>query len=355
MKSILGVLLLFAMASCGRKEQAKLPEATPVKVTAEAFSLTDVKESFQYSGKVRSDKQTVLSTKLLGHVQKVLVDEGEKVSKGQLVIQIKSKGVESKLAAARAGRQEAVAGQVNLKKNFDRINSLFEKGSATQRELDDITTNLNMANARVESVNQNIEELKELLTYANLKSPIDGFVSKKYINEGDMASPGEPILALESLDLLKIDLNVPAFEIAIFNEGDKVSVNFNSLEESFEGVVSRLIPSTASGTQFKVSIIISGSSKVIKPGMIGKVQLYKKSTQKMIIDSKYIHRKGQLQGVYLVNTQGQAMLRWLRLGEAHGSGFEVLSGLDQGELVITSTESKLSNGQKVEVSKSNEQ
>ena len=356
MKSIINIItsltLIATLFSCGSSKQDTPTEQQAVKVNIVEFGVSDVSDSFEYSGKVISDKETVLSTKLFGHVEKILVEEGEKVSKGDLLIRIKSSDVDAKLAAAAAAKREAAAATSNAKKNLDRISNLLKSGSATQREFDDVNTQFKMAEARVESIDQNIRELNHLLAYANLKSPIDGFVAQKFMNEGDMASPGQPILALESMDILKIDISVPEFEIDLFAQGDEVNLSFSSLDEPVKGFVSRLIPSTASGTQFKVSVIISSNNKVIKPGVIGKVQLFKKSTKKMIIDKKYLHSRGQLQGIYTVSQQGNAMLRWLRLGQAYGDGYEVLSGLDVGEQVITSEIGQLTNGQKVEITKS---
>jgi RND family efflux transporter MFP subunit len=332
------------------KEEVQ-PNISPVNVSVKTISTESVKEQFDFTGRVISNNQTVLSTKLLGHVLKVLVEEGQQVSKGQLLIQLKSKDVESKLAAARAGRKEALAAQANIQKNFNRMQNLFDKGSATQRELDEITMQLDMVNARVESVDQNIAELNELLTYANLKSPIDGFVSKKFVNAGDMASPGYPLLSLESLSDLKIDLNIPEFEIGMFTKGDQVSVTFSTIGQASTATVSNVVPSTANGAQFKVSVVLNDSTNTIKPGMVGKVTVHKNGTQKLVLAEQFIHQKGQLNGVYTVNEQNQAMLRWVRLGETFDNGVEVLSGLTTGDRIITQAEARLVNGQPVVISK----
>jgi len=348
-RSILAGTLILGVVSCISEKNDSPVYLEPVAVTVTSFGSSGVKESFQYTGKVVSDHQTMLSTKLLGHVEEVLVQEGQPIKKGQLLVKVKSQDVNAKLAAARAGRKEAVAAQTNAQKNFTRVTNLFEKGSATQRELDDITTQRNAADARVEGIDQNIAELTELLTYANLKSPIDGFVARKQVNPGDLASPGQPLLLLESLSELKIDLMIPEFEIGLFEVGDAVSVAFQTLPNALNATVSAVVPSTANGAQFKVSVVLQDTTQQVKPGMTGNVTIYKKSTEKLILKEEYVHRKGQLQGVYTVNQQGQAMLRWLRLGELHADGYEVLSGLDQGEIIITSAAARLVNGQPVDI------
>ncbi len=351
-RSIIAGVIILGMVSCSsEKKEEQLSSLAPVKVSVAEFGTSGVKESYQYTGKVISDDQAMLSTKLLGQIQEVLVEEGDKVTKGQLLVKINSNDIAAKLKSAKAGKKEATAAQENAQKNYDRIVNLFGKGSATQKELDDITTQLNIVNARVESVDQSIAELNDLMTYANLTSPIDGFVSRKMINVGDMASPGHPLLILESLNNLKIDLNVPEFEIGTFQEGDTVAARFNALEDVYEATITSVIPSTANSTQFKVSVLLNDTTQAVKPGMVGKVTIYKKATDKPILNADYVYERGQLKGVFTVNQQGQAMLRWLRLGEKHKNGYEVLSGLDQGDQIIVSAASKLVNGQPVEITK----
>ncbi|MFY0652127.1 MAG: efflux RND transporter periplasmic adaptor subunit [Cyclobacteriaceae bacterium] len=352
-KILISVGLGLLMASCGSENGSQIIEDSPVEVSVKEMGMITNELRYQYSGKVISDDQTILSTKLLGQISKVFVQEGEKVTKGQLLVQIKSGDIESKLASAKAAKKEAVAAQMNIQKNFDRLKNLFDKGSATQKEFDDIGTALTVANAKIESVEQQILELEELLTYANLRSPINGFISQKYLNTGDLASPGNPILALESMNELKMDISVPEFEIQMFSEGNPVSIRINALNKTYQGLVDRVIHSTAfSGAQFKVAILIEDADEAIKPGLFGKVTMRKEVSDKLVVDEKAIHRRGQLQGVFVVSEQNEALLRWLRLGANVGGGYEVLSGLDEGDRVVISSATKLRDGQKVEISKS---
>lgn len=351
-KTLFGLMTIAVLAGCGSSDtSAILSEKDPVPVQVQEIKISTSSGRFQYTGKVISDDQTILGTKLLGQISHIGVEEGDKVTKGQLLVRIKSQDIDSKLASTKAVLKEAQAAEENTRRNYQRINNLYEKGSATQREMDDITTNLAVATARAESIEQQILELQELLTYANLRSPINGFVSQKFMNPGDMASPGHPIIALESMEKLKIDINVPEFEIGLFNTGDQVSVFFDAIKgKVFRGSVERVIPSTAfSGAQFKVSIVVEEADPSIKPGMYGKVSMLKGSSDKITIPEEAIYRKGQLQGVYVVSNQNEALLRWLRLGRQDENGFEVLSGIDPGEKIVVSSTSKLIDGQPIQI------
>jgi RND family efflux transporter MFP subunit len=348
MVTIIGVLF-----SCGEnKEEVIVQDALKVEILK--VKVINRPKLLQFTGQVEADDKMVLSTKILGRIDKISVKEGDQVKKGQLLIEINSNDIQSKLKSVKASFKEGTATLTNVKRNYDRISQLTVRGSATQRELDDITTAKSVAEARLESISASINELEELLTYANLKSPINGFVSQKYINVGDMASPGSPLLALESLGELKVTINVPSFEIGLLEENDQVTIKFDALENATcEGVIEKIVPSSAfSGAQYRVNVSMISFNKNVKPGMFARVDLYKNNESKILIPKNAIRYKGQLTGLFAVNQQDEAMLRWVRLGEQFPEGVEVLSGLIEGERIIISSDSKLIDGIKVETIKS---
>lgn len=358
MNPIIKISILLAavtyLVACGSKENNTPIIVSPVNVEVEEVTAQNISNELLYSGQVVSHNQSVLSTKIMGQVSNVLVKAGDHVSKGDLLVTIRSKGVNAQLASSKAMLDEAVAAKVNADKSFIRVSNLKTKESATQNELDQATSAKDMANARVESARHQVASVEELLSYTSLRSHIDGFVSAKYVNPGDMANPGSPLLALESTKQLKIDISVPEFEVGLFNDGDPVSIQFNAFEDqTFNGVVDKVIPSSAfSGAQFKVSVLIEDAPKEIKPGMFGRVSRKGASSEKVIVPESALVRKGQLVGVYVVSDQGEAMLRWLRLGRETKKGFEVLSGLDQEEKFVVSCESQLRDGIKVSTTNS---
>ncbi|MDA0196325.1 MAG: efflux RND transporter periplasmic adaptor subunit [Bacteroidetes bacterium] len=336
------------LASCGKNEVEVGKEAR-LKVAVKEVSLITQSSKRQFSGKVVADDKLILSTKLQGQVKQLLVDEGDKVRKGQLLLTIKSNELDARLASTGSSLKEAQSSLQNIIKNYSRISKLFEKGSATQKEMDDITAGRDAATARTQSVEGAILELEELLTYASLTSPINGFVSQKFINPGAMATPGSPLIAIESLEELKVDINVPEFEIGTFTEGDPVEVHIGT--ESFSGQVNKIIPSSEfSGPQFKVSVKLLTTNEGLKPGMFARVSLLKETESKILVPITSIYQRGQLTGIFTVSTQGEALLRWVRTGKEFAEGVEILSGLVAGEKYIVASESKLYDGIKVEIS-----
>lgn len=334
------------LASCGDEEQVK--EINAIQVTTEQVKTVAQFVSHQFSGKVKADDKMVLSTKIIGQVEQVLVKEGAPVKKGQLLVKIKSNDLSTKQNTALSGVKTAKLNMENTIKNHNRIKTLFEKGSATQKELEDMSVAKEAAITKHKEAQQNLSEINDYLTYAKLKSPINGFVSKKMVNVGDMATPGHPILALESLDELKIEVDVPEFEISKFEANDAVTVTIDAVNlANIKGVVERIIPSSSFSGQYKVVVSLTEKHLLLKPGMFAKINLLKGKEEKLLVSKKAIIQQGQLTGIYTVNQQNEAMLRWVRLGKEYDDKVEILSGLIAGEQLIVSSTSKLTDGVKV--------
>jgi len=352
--SLMMIVLVIAMSSCSTESEVGVEQPTAVKVEVQKIKSTNKAKELQFTGIIEADDKLVLSTKMVGQITNVLVKEGDKINRGQLLVKINSNEIQSKLKGVNASLSEAKASLANVKRNYERIKILAEKGSATQSELDDITTSKKVGEAKVVSIQESKSELYELLTYANLKSPISGFVSQKFVNVGDMATPGSPLLALESLDKLKASINVPEFEIGMLEENDPVQVKIDAIpNRAYRGLIEKIIPSTAfSGAQYKVNIAFESLDRDVKPGMFARVNIKKNLERKILIPESAIQRRGQLHGIFTVNQQGEAMLRWVRIGETYPEGTEVLSGLSQDEIIIVLSEAKLYDGMKIEIIKS---
>jgi RND family efflux transporter MFP subunit len=337
------------IVSCGDSGEKRPQKAA---ITVDVINVQPVEQlaEHQFSGKVIADDKLTLSTKIIGQVEQILVKEGDKVHKGQLLVKIKDSGLEAKKSTAEASVRSAKLHMENTIKNYNRINTLVEKGSATQKELEDIDAAKEEAIARYNEALYNLEEINDFISYANLTSPLNGFVSKKMVNVGDMAKPGFPLLALESVDELKIEIDVPEFEISKFELNDHVTITVDAVDlANIDGVVERIIPSSSFSGQYKVIVAFNKSFSSLKSGMFAKVYLMKDIESILLISKKSVIKKGQLTGVYTVNQQNEAMLRWVRIGKEYGDSVEILSGLTQGEQLIVSSESKLADGINIKI------
>jgi hypothetical protein len=168
-----------------------------------------------------------------------------------------------------------------------------------------------------------------------------------------MASPGMPLISIETPGKFEVMAMVPETEISEIKTGTTVTVVVKSIDQSLKGKVIEVSTSAKnSGGQYLVKIDLDKTEANILSGMFATVQFpveRKAKSELVLIPNEAIVTKGQLSGVYTVSQSDTAILRWLRLGRTYGNQVEVLSGLNAEESYITSAEGKLFNGAKISI------
>ena len=346
--------LAFGLFNCGEEvKRAKTDTSDPIKVTISEVATDGNKSLLSVSGKIQATNSAELSTRMMGYVDQVLVNVGDKVRKGQLLVAINNADLQAKKAQVNAGITEANAAFTNAQKDYKRYKNLFAENSATQKELDDMTANYEMAKARLEAAKQMKKEIDAQLAYSNITAPFNGIITSKNIKTGTMASPGMPLISIETPGEYEVMAMVPETEISEIKTGTTVTVVVKSIDQSLKGKVIEVSTSAKnSGGQYLVKIDLNKSEANILSGMFATVQFpveRKAKSELVLIPNEAIVTKGQLSGVYTVSQSDTAILRWLRLGRTYGNQVEVLSGLNAEESYITSAEGKLFNGAKISI------
>ncbi|GGF71493.1 RND transporter [Wenyingzhuangia marina] len=340
------------IASCGHKEKEVVVDNSPViAVKVNPVNIHGESPFLSVSGKIQATNSADLSTRMMGYVNKVHVNVGDKVSKGQLLVSINNSDLQAKKAQVNAGITEATAAYNNAEKDYQRYQSLFADKSASQKEMDDMTANYKMAKARLEAANQMKNEIEAQFAYSNITAPFSGIVTGKNIENGDMANPGMPLISIEAPNSFEVMAMVPESEISDIKKGIEVTVLVKSINKTLTAKVKEVsISAKNTGGQYLVKIALDKTEASILSGMFATVQFpveRKENTTLILIPNEAIVTNGQLSGIYTVSQSNKAMLRWLRLGRTYGNETEVLSGLNANESYIVSAEGKLFNGSKV--------
>ncbi|MFD0797291.1 efflux RND transporter periplasmic adaptor subunit [Maribacter chungangensis] len=342
------------LTSCGDKEPKGSADTTPaVSVEVRATSQNTDTNFLPVSGKVEAANSADISTRMMGYVDRIYVDMGDKVTKGQLLLSINNADVSAKLAQVNAGITEAQAAFTNAQKDYERYTALFNENSASQKELDDITANYEMAKARLNAAKEMKNEVNAQLSYANIRAPFSGVVTNKFIKAGDMANPGMPLLEVESPGTYQIMAMVPESEILGIQNNTEVDVLLKALDKTVKGNVTEVSTSAKNtGGQYMVKVVLAETDANILSGMYATVQfpvVAKEASSAIRIPLEAVVENGQLSGVYTVSQSNTALLRWLRLGRVMGDEVEVLSGLSANEEYIIKADGKLYNGARIAV------
>lgn len=346
-----GIILisLLILMSCGNKKDKQEKVNADVTVKLEKASLENNPDILSFSGKIEAETHSNISTRIMGQIAKIYVVPGQKVKKGDLLMNIKSNDIKAKKSQVNANLTAAKSAFSNAEKDYKRFKVLFSKGSASQKEMDDVTTRYDMAKANLKAVKQMGKEVDELLRYADIRAPYSGVITKKYMNEGDMASPGMPLLAIEKNGSFIVKARIPESEISLVKKGDKVKVKVKALGDVIvNGEISEVNPSAIyTGNQYEARVAllpdIENIDKILS-GMYVSVLLAKGGIPAIMIPKNVLVKRGQLTGLYVLSTSGTAMLRWVRTGKSIGDKIEILSGLGNGEMYIKSYKGKIWDG-----------
>ena len=353
------VAFLFALlTSCGGEKKNEIATETPIAVKVSGTTENDNNPFVTASGKIESQKSANVSTRMMGYVTKVHVKMGQKVSQGQLLVSINNTDLQAKKAQVDASILQATAGYTNAKKDYERFKTLFSQQSASQKELDDMTSRYEMAKAGLEGAKQMRNEVMAQFSYSNITAPFSGEVTNTFVKEGDMANPGMPLVSVEGNGLMQVMAMVSEGDITSIKNGMAVNVLVKSFNQQLKGKVSEVSGSaTNTGGQYLVKIILDKTNATILSGMFVNVQFpIEKTTVKaetdksdrVLVPESALVNQGQLTGIYTVNNN-VAILRWIRTGKSYGNQVEVLSGLTADEKYIVSAEGKLYNGVKVSI------
>lgn len=342
------------LISCGKndKKQEVVNDTPAISVQIAKVAGNTNNPFVTASGKVQATNSAELSTRIMGYVTNIYVNVGDRVNKGQLLLSINNSDLQAKKAQIEANIIKAQAGFKNAEKDYNRFKNLFAQNSASQKEMDDITANYEMAKASLQATKQMKNEINAQFAYANIRAPFSGVVTNKFIDKGAMANPGMPLISIEGKSGFEVMAMIPETEISKIKKGTAVNVTIKSINKTIAGKVTEVSTSAKNtGGQYLVKIRLPKTDIKILSGMFATVQFpieKSKTTEQMIlIPTDALVKKGQLQGIYTVSQNNKALLRWLRLGRTFGNQVEVLSGLSANESYITSSKGKLYNGVKV--------
>ena len=355
MKNIFYTLsFLILIASCKSESTLEEKSITIIPVTVAKVKANKMNSYISANGKVQAKTSAELSTRLMGFVEKIHVNVGDKVVKNKILLTINNADLKAKLGQIDANIIQAKVAFKNAEKDYNRFKQLYAQKSASEKELDDISTNFKVAKANLKSLNEVKKEIKSQFNYSNIKAPFNGVITGKNVKIGDMANPGIPLLSIENNKVLEVVVLVSESDISEIKKDAIVTVTIKSIEEKLEGKVTEISSSSKNtGSQFLVKIALKNSPKSILSGMFAKVEfpIATKSlaTNKVLISKNAIIKKGDLTGVYTVSETNKALLRWLRLGKSYNNQIEVISGLSNSETYIITSEGKLFNGVSVTI------
>jgi RND family efflux transporter MFP subunit len=316
-------------------------ENSSVAVRTATVTTEKIDVNFIANGNFAPAQELNFSAENSGRVVKVLVDEGSSVRIGQTLAIIKGDKFNIDVQSAEAAYQNAIA-------DAQRFENAYKTGGVTKQQLDNAKLNLVNTKAR-------LQQTKITLGDATIKSTINGIVNKRLIEPGSVVSSGTLLFELVNVSSLKLKVTVDENQIAQLKIGSPVKVKASVYpDKEYSGKVSFIAPKADASLNFPVEIeIASNPNNEIKAGMYGTATFGSSAAGqpeiKTIPRTAFVGSVSSNQ-VFVVNNN-VATLKKIVSGRIFGDKVEILDGLNDGEVVVTSGQINLSDSTKVTIVK----
>jgi RND family efflux transporter MFP subunit len=347
-----------------------------IPVQAATVSTQSWPDTYEATGTVRARSAAALSSKVMAYVRQVSVQVGDPVKEGQELVTLDAQDLDVNVRRAEAAEAEirdafieadnGVAGaKANLdlaQSTFKRMQELAQKKSISNQEFDEASARLKSAQAvydmsgakrrqldsKLAEVEQEIRGARIMCQYARISAPFSGVVTAKSVEPGNLAAPGAPLLTIERQCDYRLEASVDESRLPFVKTGQAVEVALESLDRHLPARVSEIVPAVDSASRAYIVKIDLPALPNLRSGMFGRAIFPMSASKALALPAVAVVERGQLHSVFAIE-DGVARNRLITTGKHRGELVEVLSGLSEGEKVVSPIASGVVDGAHVEV------
>jgi RND family efflux transporter MFP subunit len=360
----LALVLTIGLSGCSSEQQHVLAAPETVRnVSIVAVLRSDVPDLLEAVGTIRAEQTSQLASQAAGNIVEIRAHEGDRVHRGQLLAVIDDAqpraAVDRGTAAENAAQQEVVGSTSDLalaESTLKRYQSLYDKKSVSPQEFDEVRARYqaalahrDMARAGHEQAKAALAQAHTALSYTRILAPFDGIITERKTDPGTLASPGLPIFTIEGVGRYRLEVTVNESDLRNVRMGEAVPVFVDALGNAdLKGKVVQIVPAADPGSRsFLVKVQVPADVRV-RSGLFGRAEFARGRRSSLLIPQTAVVERGQLQGVYALDKNNVAGLRYITLGKPVGSVVEVLAGLQEGERLVAKPGELDLNGKRVE-------
>jgi RND family efflux transporter MFP subunit len=337
---VLFVIALLA-AGCGGGREEERGGAIPPAVKARLAKVEDaaVAKSVELPGTVESERAAEAGSRVTALVTAVRVRVGDRVRRGQVLVEIDPQTAAGQVGQARGGLAQAEAALALAERNHERFRALADADAASALELDQARAQHDLAKGAVETARGAVAAASSVAAESRVTAPFDGYVTARTVEVGDLAAPGRPLVRIESVGARRLALALPesAFAAARLRVGDRVTVAVDARPDlgRFPATVAEIAPN-ADPLAHAVAVKLGLGALDVPPGAYGRAWIATGERRALSVPEDAVVRQGGTTLVVVRDEKGTAFSRVVTVGEAlPGGRIEILSGLAGGETVLT--------------------
>ena len=341
----LAMTSLLLVTGCHRPKPPALVMGPPVVKVAAPLQ-RDVPMVYESIGQTDATATVEVRARVEATVEKILFIEGSNIKEGDPLFLLDKKPIQQRLAAAQGNLGQIEANLSRLQQDVDRLGPLAARGAVPQKDLDTAVANLRQAGAARETGVAEVKSAELDLGYTEVAAPVSGVIGAKQVDVGTLVGKGQPTVMATISPLDPIWANLEISEVAYLNNAGKFKdpqnptvfalVLANGQVHPHRGrlvFVDRLVNPTT-GT-LKIRVEFPNPEKIVRPGQFCRVRILAKTLAgALLLPQRAVQEIQGLHNVFVVNNEGKASFRRVKMSERVGSLWIVESGLNAGENVI---------------------
>ena len=358
--------LVFLIAACGEKIEPGTSAVSRPMVTGVRLATARVISrplAYEAVGTVAASTTSNLAAKVMGTVERIAVREGDQVKKGDLLLTLDDREAKARVAeaehafAAAGSAQDAARAAADLAATtLTRYDALKREESVSAQEFDEVAARNRQAQAERDQADamavaaaSRVDQARVALDDTRIVAPHAGVITGKLVDVGDLATPGRPLLVLETAGGHRLDVALPEEYLDRVRLRQTVEVTIPALNLSgLQGTIITIVPAADPKTRSFLIKVSLPSETGVKSGMYARVAVPLGESNQVLIPQTAVLLRGQLTGLYVVEGEGTAHFRLIRLGRSFQDQIEVLSGISDGERYVVELVPTLVDGARVE-------
>jgi RND family efflux transporter MFP subunit len=321
------------LCSCSSNDKKEDVQEQLPRIEVDVAHSRNVAQVKTYTATVEADNINNITPSSPNRIKTITVEVGDRVRKGQTLATLDPVNI-----------NQTKLNLEQTKREYDRAVTLLEIGAGTQQTVEQLKTQLDVAQT----------QYKNLLENAVLTSPINGVVTARNYDPGDMSST-LPIVTVGQLSpVVKVMINVSENDLTLVHAGMPVDVTFDAFQgETFNGKIERIHPTVDTATRtFSVEVQISNTDERILPGMFARVEINLGNKDNVVVpDRAIVKQTGSGNKYVYVYNNGTVSYHKVELGQRLDDAYELLSGINDGDTVVIAGQTKLADGVKAEIVK----
>ncbi|MEW5787376.1 MAG: efflux RND transporter periplasmic adaptor subunit [Pseudomonadota bacterium] len=346
----LGLAFASLLAGCAGEEQGAAQQAAAqrtIQAQTQVIQPVEGVDTTAITGTVEALESVRVASRLMGYIKDIAVVEGQAVKAGQRLFSIDPLDIEGAVAQASLGLKQAEDAMKDAEADYKRFETLYKEDVVSRQNYEKMKLNYDMAVTRAAQAKAGLGTAQGQMRYATVTSPINGVVTRKLANEGDIAAPGHPVLMVENPSRLQVRGNVTETLYRGLKIGAQVMVEVDGQDQPVAARVAQLAPAADPMTRtYTVKLDIAAPN--LTSGAFARILFPTGKRSVLAVPEAAVLDRAGIVGVFVVDAQGTAQYRMVRAGRKADGQVEILSGLNPGDKVVTGNAQAVNNGDKIQ-------